>query len=114
MDELLMDHQELTAGEARRGAWERQLGRCWACGDPMPVTGWDAHHRQRRRILGWCLCNVVALHHGCHMTAHQHPAAARATGLIVSAYSDPRGVAIVAPLQGRLVEVRLTCDGTMR
>jgi hypothetical protein len=85
-------HQLLSAHEARELAYTRQGGWCARCSERMPIDGYEAHHRRRRRVLGWCMCNVVALHPRCHtmgpLAVHDHPELARQLGLIVPTWGD--------------------------
>lgn len=109
-----MTHRLLSAAAVREVVWERQLGTCLACHAGMHRDEFDAHHRTRRRDLGWCPCNVVGLHHTCHVVApgsvHQEPGASVERGLIVPSWADPRQVPLEhrVPWSGRLF---LWCDG---
>lgn len=83
-----MTHLELAdAALARHYAFERQGGTCLRCHQGMSPDSFEAHHRRRRRVLGWCGCNVVALHPRCHtqgeLAVHDHPTQAKMMGLIV-------------------------------
>jgi hypothetical protein len=89
-------HNLLSAVDWRVALWWRQGGQCAACWRGLgPVEGlWHAHHRQRRRVLGNCPCNGVALHPTCHVqgpqAVHDQPERAQRMGLIVPAwYDDP-------------------------
>lgn len=68
----------------------RAAGRCECCGKPLVAV--ERHHRQRRRDGGDVPSNLVALLPDCHRRAHSHPEQARATGVIVSAYADPKSM----------------------
>lgn len=109
-----MDHQLISAERVRETIWNRQMGVCLACGYGMHPEQMHAHHRLRRRDLGWCPCNVVGLHSDCHVIApqavHQRPEWARERGLIVPSWDDPRAVPVehVVPWPGMLY---LLCDG---
>lgn len=64
--------------------------RCYRCG----LTARDVHHRQRRKVGGHVLSNMIMLcgwgnTTGCHGWVHAHPNAARDEGFIVSAWGDP-------------------------
>lgn len=112
-----MDHQLISAGLARETIWQRQCGTCLACHRGMLQDAMHAHHRMRRRDLGWCPCNVVGLHSDCHVIApgavHQRVEWARERGLIVPTYDDPRIIPVthVVPWHG---ELYLTCDGLVQ
>ena len=97
-----MTHQELTVPAIRALVWERQNGLCARCFDPMQADRWEAHHRVRRAVLGWCPCNIVGLHPRCHtqgpLAVHDHPADARDRGLIVSPFDgQPQLVQLDVP-----------------
>lgn len=110
-------HELVTAKAIREILWERQIGTCLACHAGMRPDAMHAHHRMRRRDLGWCPCNVVGLHPNCHVVApeavHQRPTWARERGLIVPTWDDPRIVPVehVVPWSGALF---LTCDGSVQ
>ena len=63
--------------------------RCDACGQFLAGEPMERHHRQRRRDGGDRLGNILLLHRRCHQYWTQHPALARASGLIVSMSADP-------------------------
>jgi len=69
----------------------RSGSRCEKCGQPLG-SSMERHHRQRRRVGGDRLANLMALHPHCHQWITEHPAAAREAGWIVSA-EGPGGVA---------------------
>ena len=110
-------HRLLTARQVHAVLWDRQVGTCLACHQGVRPDELHAHHRVRRRDLGWCPCNVVGLHASCHVVApeavHQRPAWARDRGLIVPSWADPRRVPVFhqVPWRGWLL---LDCDGTVR
>lgn len=94
---------------------ERQYGTCLLCHVGIRPGEGHLHHRVRRRVLGWCPCNLVLLHADCHVVApaavHQQPARALELGLIVSSHpGDPRPVPIAHqwPYTGQML---LLCDG---
>jgi hypothetical protein len=95
---------------------ERQGGLCAACWEPLPPTAQELHHRQRRRVLGWCACNVVGLHPRCHtlhpLAVHQRPEWAASVGLIVPTWASPPQVPLHVqwPWSG---ESYLSCDGLL-
>ncbi len=96
---------------ASMALWSRSRDLCEApvCGKPLGGT-MERHHRQRRAIGGDRLANLLALHPGCHQWITEHPAEARAAGVIVSAYErDPATVPLLTP-DGSYV--LLTDDGT--
>lgn len=109
-------HVFVDAAAARSAAYERQGGYCLRCHSTMSPDRYEAHHRRRRRVLGWCLCNVVALHPRCHtqgpLAVHDHPADAVQRGLIVPTHSDEPPceipVAITWPWSAPAL---LSCDG---
>lgn len=81
-------HEFLSVAVARQLAFDRQGGYCARCHKTMSVDAFDAHHRRRRQLLGWCACNIVALHPSCHTGAHSvhdQPTLATNLGLIVPA-----------------------------
>lgn len=61
--------------------------RCECCGEP---TGgrYERHHRMRRRDGGDRLANLMVLRPRCHAYWTEHPAEARARGIIVSALGN--------------------------
>jgi hypothetical protein len=110
-----------TPEAARVAIWWRQGGRCGLCWEQLPALeapGWEAHHRLKVRGMPrdsrWCPCDLVALHARCHtqgpVAVHDHPEAARAVGLILTAEQDPRDVTVDVqyPWQGAAY---LDCDG---
>jgi hypothetical protein len=108
-------HNLLSAHQVRDVVWARQGGVCLRCQQPMHPNAWEAHHRRRRAVLGWCPCNVVGLHPRCHTqgphAVHDHPELARALHLIVPTTGPEPfelDVAITWPWSGRVL---LTCDG---
>lgn len=109
-----MGHVMLTAAAVREVIYDRQLGTCLACHTGMGPDRMHAHHRMRRRDLGWCPCNVVGLHPDCHVVApqavHQRVTWARDAGLIVPTWGEPREVPVrhIVPWSGLLY---LGCDG---
>lgn len=110
------EHLFTTAAKLHPLARERQYGMCLACHGGLRTGEGALHHRVRRRDLGWCACNVVLLHAECHTNApqavHQRPEWARARGLIVPSWTDPRGVPVPHqwPYSGDLF---LACDGSL-
>lgn len=112
-------HELLSAADARSSAFVRQLGLCARCGEPMRFGDFEAHHRRRRNVLGWCLCNVVALHPRCHtqgpLAVHDHVEQSRDMGLIVSTFGpQPFDVPVwLYDVTDRVEHVRvlLSCDG---
>lgn len=113
---LRLEHRELGGRLARLTAYERQGGVCLACRRPMSPDAFEAHHRVRRAHMGWCPCNIVALHPRCHTmgagAVHDHPEWARACGLIVPAVADPRQVPVYT-VHPWSAWVWLLCDGTL-
>ena len=79
--------------DLREQVYTRSGGVCDACGVRLTPDAWDAHHRQLRGMGNGrgrdTLANLVALHHHCHMWAHEHPVSARVRGLIVPSWADP-------------------------
>jgi hypothetical protein len=111
-------HEFLDAGVARQVAYDRQGGQCARCWTPMQPDRFEAHHRRKRAALGWCMCNVVALHPRCHTqgayAVHDHPAISMSIGLIVP-IRDRREpcevpVHVKFPWDG---DVLLSCCGTV-
>jgi len=73
----------------------RAGGRCECCGAQL-LGKVDRHHRQRREVGGDRLANILLLLPDHHHYWHEHPAEARARGLIVSSYSpDPATVVVL-------------------
>lgn len=83
-------------------AWDAARGICVACGRSLGSNG-VVHHRKPKGMGGrkgarqsgryadrppW----TVVLHDWCHKAVHDHPAAARAAGLLVSQWADPADV----------------------
>lgn len=108
-------HELLSADVARATAYDRQGGYCLRCHEPMPLDRFEAHHRRRRQLLGWCACNVVALHARCHTqgayAVHDHPQTARDLGLIVPSWGvEPCEIPVLVkwPFVGMAL---LSCDG---
>lgn len=70
--------------------------RCVRCGKYLSNNG-SRHHRQRRRVGGHLVVNIILLCGSgttdCHDWVHGHPEAARAVGLIVK--SNVRDIASV-------------------
>ena len=66
--------------------------RCERCGHDLGDQ-LERHHRQRRRVGGDRLANLLALHPRCHAYITEHPEEARANGWIV----DAEGIGGVAP-----------------
>lgn len=110
----MSEHVKLTAAQVRVVIWDRQGGTCAACGMGMLAEQMHAHHRMRRRDLGWCPCNVIGLHPSCHVIApeavHQRPAWAREHGLIVPTWGDPRQTPVLLSYPWR-AWCLLSCDG---
>ena len=111
-------HDLMTARAVREVVWERQGGQCAACWAGMTPDAMHAHHRQRRRDLGWCPCNVVGLHPDCHVVApqavHQRPEWARSLGLIVPSWVEEPGTVAVATRWPWTYWSLLGCDGMVR
>lgn len=111
-----MTHRLLSAAAARETVLERQGGMCASCWTGVRPDEAHAHHRQRRRDLGWCPCNVVILHGDCHVIApgavHQRPAWARERGLIVPTWDDPRVVPLWVGWPWRMWSL-LDCAGSV-
>lgn len=110
-----MTHRLLTPAHVRAVIWDRQGGMCARCWTGMEPDTMDAHHRLRRRDLGWCSCNVVGLHPTCHTIApgavHQAVETATAAGLIVrSGIVSPADVPLWAGWPWQAWSM-LTCDG---
>lgn len=109
-------HTYLEPGAIHQLLENRQGGLCARCWEPCPPSDLEAHHRQRRRVLGWCPCNVVGLHRGCHtsgpLAVHAHPEDARQLGLIVPTWESPPEVPVVVrwPWDGRGY---LACNGLL-
>lgn len=110
-------HRALTARAVREVIWERQGGACGSCGTGMHPEGMHAHHRTRRRDLGWCPCNIIGLHGDCHVIApeavHQRVTWARERGLIVPTWDDPRDVPVLLSFPWAAWSM-LTCDGLVQ
>lgn len=68
--------------------------RCECCGQPLRGRV-ERHHRARRRDGGDRLANLVYLLPEHHAWWTDHPEEARARGLVVSAWRDPAGVAVL-------------------
>lgn len=110
---LVTGHELTTAALIRPIVWQRQAGLCALCCEQLGQD-WEAHHRRRRNLLGWCPCNIVALHPRCHTqgptAVHDNPALARGLGLIVPSWGpEPAKV----PQGGASCRhwVLLTCSG---
>lgn len=107
-------HRVLTAQQVRIVAHERQGGMCAACWSGVMIDDAHAHHRMRRRDLGWCPCNVVLLHPLCHVlderSVHQRPEWARERGLIVPTWGEPADVPLWVRWPWRLWST-IDCDG---
>jgi hypothetical protein len=89
--------------------WSRAAGRCEHCGLVVPLNGYEAHHRQRRREGDHSAANLLVLCSASHKWITEHPAVARENGWIVSAWSVPSDVPFLH-WSGDLL--RLTALGT--
>lgn len=95
---------------------ERQGHLCASCWNSLSADQQELHHRQRRRVLGWCPCNVVGLHPRCHtmsqVAVHSRPEWAISRGLIVPTWASPpeTPVHVEWPWVG---ESYLSCDGSL-
>lgn len=71
---------------------------CRWCGEALAGRA-ERHHRQRRRVGGDRLANLLLLHPACHNggpgSVHGSPGAARERGFIVSAFGDPLVVPVL-------------------
>lgn len=94
-----------TGAETSHEWWEaatlallRRSGhRCEKCGHPLNGQ-LERHHRQRRRVGGDRLSNLLALHTVCHQWITEHPTDALAAGWIVSSHApDPAAVPVRLP-----------------
>lgn len=65
----------------------RDSDRCGWCGQPLAGNA-ERHHRQRRRVGGDALANLVLLHSRCHQDVHSHPLLAQERGFIVPTWGD--------------------------
>ncbi len=112
---------DVPVAGVREQVFMRAFGLCARCGGPMRFDDFEAHHRRRRNVLGWCPCNIVALHPRCHtqgpLAVHDNVAQARRMGLIVPTYGpEPFDVPLVVHSESahrvHVVErVLLSCDG---
>lgn len=76
-------------------------GRCERCLTDVHPAYAHRHHRQRRRVGGDRLANLLVLCQSCHTWIHDHPRNAREHGWIVPASApDPGAVPVL--LHGRL------------
>ena len=115
-----MTHQlDIPLAGLRELIFIRQYGLCARCGGPMRFDDFEAHHRRRRNVLGWCPCNIVALHPRCHtqgpLAVHDHVEQSRLIGLIVPTFgAEPFDVELQLHTQtpaGSVERVLLSCDG---
>ena len=88
--------------ELREALRERSGGYCEACGWPLPVSEWAAHHRLLRSQGGKDeLVNLIAIHHSCHNMArnsiHDAPEAAYKAGQLVRMGSEPASTPLRLP-----------------
>lgn len=70
------------------------------CAWPLPEDYWAAHHRKlRAHGRDDRLCNLVALHHGCHNlntdSVHLSPGRAYELGLLVRSWENPEEVPLI-------------------
>jgi len=91
---------------------ERAKGYCEVCG--LPGDNFALHHRRLRSQGGLDqVCNLIAVHHGCHNlntnSIHNNPATAKVKGYICPSWADPAEYPFHLP-DGRIV--RLTNEGT--
>jgi hypothetical protein len=95
---------------ARNKVKTRDQNRCARCGLGCNQGQW--HHRRSRSIrddLTHSPANGVYLCVTCHKWVHEHPFEARATGFIISRYSDPTTEPVEHALYGKVI---LTDQGT--
>lgn len=86
----------VIASELRTQVRVRACGTCDWC-DLVLGDVFDAHHRKLRSRGGQdTLENLVALHHQCHMYAHEHVGEATSRGFMVHSWEDPADVPILA------------------
>lgn len=95
--------------QAATMALDRRDGdRCGWCGQPLAGSA-ERHHRQRRRVGGDALANLVLLHPRCHADVHSHPVLARERGFIVPTWvEDPSTQPVLWKGPTGVVERRLT------
>lgn len=104
--------------------WERDLGRCACCGDPIPPNG--------RRNQEWCIAHRLLRAHGvdnrasnlylscgnphwgCEHETHRYPTKSYAAGRMVSFAEDPAEVPMVHAVLGGGDRVLLLDDGGWR
>jgi hypothetical protein len=74
----------------RLAVWDREQGRCAACGDLLHEEVWECHHRRLRSQGGRHeISNLVGLCRVCHFRAHSDRAEfGEPRGLIVPSYAS--------------------------
>lgn len=111
----MLEHEGWAPALLHVMARDRQGEMCASCWERMGPGDQELHHRQSRRVLGWCPCNIVGLHRRCHTqgpaAVHDHPEAAILAGLIVPTWEDPRVVAVTGWRWLWEAPSLLTCDG---
>lgn len=93
-------HKETGAGmrQLRKLIYTRAGKACDRCGHGIVPSEFQLHHRQLRSQQGDDTpANCIVLCWECHGWVHNHVAAARAQGFLVSAYSDPATTPIKRP-----------------
>lgn len=83
----------------RQLVWRRSLGCCEVCGMYLPASGWNAHHRQARRMGGTrndfarCASNALAVCgggvSGCHGRIESNRLWAQQRGYLVPSWLRP-------------------------
>lgn len=85
--------------EARPVVAARSGGMCERCGARRAT---DMHHRQLRRHGDHQPANLVHLCRGCHTAVHAKPAEAQVAGFIVPSWDNPRLIAVMHSVWGRV------------
>lgn len=73
----------------KSAVWHRSQGRCEVRAPGCRQTAGHFHHRQLRRAGDHTAVNCLHVCDVCHLFIHDHPAASRELGWIVSQWQDP-------------------------
>jgi hypothetical protein len=96
-----MVHMASELNKMRDIVYARCKGYCEKCGNALPES-WALHHRKLKSRGGKDeVCNLVALHHGCHNldtdSVHGNPCWADQIGLMVGSWQDPNECPLTLP-----------------
>ena len=96
-----MAYMASELNKMRDMVYARCKGYCEKCGNALPQS-WALHHRKLKSRGGKDeVCNLVALHHGCHNldtdSVHGNPCWADQIGLMVGSWQEPNECPLTLP-----------------